>query len=84
MDLDFVETCGNEIDSDDYMDVDEDPTTNKSSGKRSITPTQRKITANKMVRSKTKERKEGSDLQRRSKKYLTQGQRGRIRPYNSS
>ena len=65
---------GKEIDSDDYMDVDEDPTTTKSSGKRSITPTQRKITANKMVRSKTKERKEGSVPKRITYKLVPEEQ----------
>ena len=51
------------IDSQDYMDVDEGVKP-KSSGKRSMTPAQRKITADKMVRSKTQERREGSEPKR--------------------
>lgn len=52
------------VDSDDYMDVDEQRTKPKSSGKRSMTPAQRKVTAEKMVRSKTAERREGSEPKR--------------------
>ena len=65
---------GKEIDSDDYMDVDEGPTTTKSSGKRSMTPTRRKITADKMVRSKTQERREGSVPKRLAYKLVPEEQ----------
>jgi hypothetical protein len=51
------------VDSDDYMDVDEGSKP-KSSDKRSMTPAQRKISAHKLVRSKTAERREGTEPKR--------------------
>jgi nucleolar GTP-binding protein len=50
--------------SDDSMDVDEQRFKPKSPGKRSMTPAQRKVTADKMLRSKTAERREGSEPKR--------------------
>ena len=50
--------------SDDEMEVDEQRVKPKSSGKRSMTRAQRKVTASKMHRSKTAERREGSEPKR--------------------
>lgn len=61
------------VDSADFMDVDEGAKP-KSSGKRSMTPAQRKVTAAKMVRSKTAERREGSEPKRLPYKLVPEEQ----------
>jgi len=52
------------VDADDFMDVDGDKSAVKSSGKRSMTPAQRQISVNKLIRSKTQERREGTEPKR--------------------
>lgn len=63
------------VDSDEYMDSgDEGQAKPKSSGKRSMTPAQRKISASKMVRSKTQERREGTEPKRLPYKLVPEEQ----------
>ena len=52
------------VNPDDYMDVDEDGDDGAPAGKRSMTPAQRTTSAKKIIRSKTKERREGSEPKR--------------------
>ena len=65
-------TRNRSINPDDYMDEEDDQPgfASKSSGKRSMTPAQRKITADKMLRSKTQERREGTEPKRLAYKLV--------------
>jgi len=56
------------------MDVDEGEPRPKSSGKRSLTPAQRKISAAKLIRSKTQERREGTEPKRLPYKLVPEEQ----------
>lgn len=61
-------------DSDEYMDSDGDERKPKSSGKRSMTPAQRKVSVAKIIRSKTAERREGSEPKRLPYKLVPEEQ----------
>ena len=56
------------------MDVDEDGDDGAPAGKRSMTPAQRTTSAKKIIRSKTKERREGSEPKRLPYKLVPEEQ----------
>ena len=63
------------VDADDFMDVDGgDKSAVKSTGKRSMTPAQRQISVNKLIRSKTQERREGNEPKRLPYKLVPEEQ----------
>ena len=62
------------VNPDDYMDVDEDGDDGAPAGKRSMTPAQRTTSAKKIIRSKTKERREGSEPKRLPYKLVPEEQ----------
>ena len=65
------------VNPDDYMDVDDaenDEDAPAGSKKRTMTPAQRTTSAKKMIRSKTKERREGSEPKRLPYKLVPEEQ----------
>ena len=62
------------VNPDDYMDIDEEKDSIAGHKKRNLTPAQRTVSAQKIIRSKTKERREGSEPKRLPYKLVPEEQ----------